>query len=323
MTKSKFDYSALKPIESGENGFDKNKLKSLDDEMPVSEEESFLGKLPRNITIGLANLGHSTLNSPHDIAKSVEGIGSYIQGLGGNFRDYLHLPRGNLKPYINTEWKISDLIPTQQEYDFASMLGQKGDGTLMDKILQKGIEHAPDIAGASTLIRSGLRAFPLTQRGAARQLRSADQLIAERGIAGLPISEQSIEEAIPFFPRTHATREMIEGSRAGDYRPSFGLQSQVGHHERNLRKSPLASERLLAPQARELKQTMLKEIGDSLRAQGHHDVADLLSGGINDYRRYIRMRENVFPVLKKIGVPTTALALLGLGYKGGRKLLGD
>ena len=45
----------------------------------LPEPEGFFSKLPRNIITGLANLGHSTLNTPHDVARCTENA---LQNLG-------------------------------------------------------------------------------------------------------------------------------------------------------------------------------------------------------------------------------------------------
>ena len=291
------------------------KRQSIDQVDNQPKPEGFFHKLPRNIIAGLANLGHSTLNLPHDVVEGVENLGEKFGGMMG-FKDLPPEIAAKVRPHK----RLSEYIPHQQEHDYAEMLGQKGQGTLMDKILQKGIEYAPEIASGRALLRAGLRKFPVTKHGAARQLREAEKMVNTLE-ARVPISSESIESAMPFLPKTHATKEMIQGAAAGEYKPAFSLQSQVGHHERNLRSSPLASERLLAPEARDLKQNMLNEMQSALRNQGHHKAADLLKGGINDYSKYIKFRNSVWPVLKKLGMPPTVLALTAFGIKKGKDTL--
>lgn len=284
--------------------------------MPKKEdEEGFLSKLPRNILIGLTHLGRNVHNLPHDIAQGLEhGTAGLSQTINQAWN-----PEEKNMPSENKQKKLSEYLPYDPQ-SYADVFGQKGEGTLMDEIIQKGIEHAPEIATGRALLRAGLRRMPITRRGASRQLREAERLINERGIANFEMNNPLLQETLPFLPRTHATAEMIQGIMQGEYRPAFALQSQIGHHARNLAKSSLASERdLLAPQARELKQHILHEMEQALRGTGHHEEADLLRGGINDYRRYMQFRERVLPILKKLSIPTTGLALLGFGVTKGKK----
>lgn len=290
-------------------------------------EEEFSSKLPRNIMSGLAGIGHNAMNLPHDIMYGAESLGSSI---GDRLAALLQMPKESDLPFLKSQYKnpenvqhiISDMIPHQEEKNFAQMLGQKGVGTFSDNAIQMGIKYAPEILGLTGLIRHGLKHLPITQYGAANKLRQADKLISKVG-AKTPLSEETIEAATPFLPKTHATREMLEKARAGDYKSTFATQSQIGHHERNLRKSTLASERLLAPEARELKQIALSEAETALRGQGHHEAADLIRGGIDTYRKYIKIRDNVFPILRKIGIPTTALGLFGVGVNKAIKSIKD
>lgn len=323
MAKSKFDFSLLKPIDEKNSEFEANLRPIEDDNSDYLDKmpppEGFFHKLPRNILAGLANLGHSTMNIPYNVAKSIENAAS-------QYRDSLSPSLEGLIPGIqekNQKRHLSEWIPHQQDYNFAQMLGQKGEGTLMDNIIQKAVQYSPEIIGGYGLLKSGLQKFPFTQRMASKKLRGLEKQISDLGIDNIPLSNEVINESLPFLPKTHATREMIKGATAGEYKPSFALQSQIGQHERALRKSPLAAERLLAPQARELKQLILSDMEKGLRMQGHSEAADLLKNGIDDYRKYIKIRDEVFPVLKKIGFPASAFALLGYGYKKGKKLLSE
>lgn len=281
-----------------------------DDDLP----ESFMSKLPRNIGAGLAQLGHSTINAPHDLVQLFE---RQLQSMGGKLREEMPGPATRRPEYAS----ISSHIPQQQEYNFAEMLGQKGGGTFSDRLIQKGVEHSPELIGVLGLARAGMKALPpLTQRGAARKLAQAEQ--GSQG-ANIALDPELIEQARRFLPNTRATEEMLARSAQGEYAPSFSTQSQIGHHERALRKSPLAAERLQVAEAQELKKFMLSDMEAQLRNQGYHKEADLLRGGINDYRRYIHVRDKVYPVLKKLGIPTGGLTIAGLGLKKAIKSAND
>lgn len=266
----------------------------------LPKPEGFWHKLPRNILIGLTHAGRNLHNAPHDLAKLAEWPAEKLVG--------------------PLKHPLSSYLPND-ESDYSDVWGGNKDAkSFGDKIVQGGFEFAPEILSGAGLVRSGLRRFPLTQRGAARQLRGAEKLAAERGVE-IPLTNQSIDEAVPFLPKTHATRELLADAEKGNYKSSFGLQSQVGKHERDLRKSSLAAERLLAPQARELKQRIISEMETGLRAMGHNDIADMLKGGLNDYRKYIKFRDEVRPYLKWLGITPTAVGFLAFGTNKGKKAI--
>jgi hypothetical protein len=124
------------------------------------------------------------------------------------------------------------------------------------------------------------------------------------------------------LPETDATEEMLQRAWAGEYKPVFSTQSQIGHHARELQKSILPADRLKSVRGHELKANILEDMGNQLRAQGYHEAADLLKGGISDFRKHKKIREalsSITPILKKIGYPTTALALLGVGYGAAKR----
>lgn len=276
--------------------------------------ESFMGKLPRNVGAGLAQLGHRTLNIPHDIVAALE---THLSDMGGKIQESMPGPKMDGYDYP----PIAAHIPRQQEHNFAQMLGQKGEGSFSDKAIQGIIRNLPEIMGGYGMARAGVRALPpLTQRGAARKLAQAEQGAQGADVALDPALR---EQSRRFLPRTRATEEMLGRSAQGEYAPSFSTQSQIGHHERALRKSPLAAERLQAPEAQELKQLMLSDMEGKLRAQGYHEQADLLRGGIDDYRRYIQVRDKIYPVLKRLGIPTAGLTAVGFGLKKAKKILDD
>lgn len=328
VANSKFDFSLLKPVDENGQEFNTDQLTPVEDQpeqdagayldsLPKQQEGYF--HLPRSILAGLTNLGRDLHNAPHDLAlgaeNSINNVGDYLSKLTGK----------NI--HFKNPHALSDVLPSD-ETNYANVFGQQGEGTLLDRLVQKGVEHAPEIYGAAGIARAGLRALPpMTQFQGARRLRAADQIINDLN-ANVPLSPQLINESRAYLPNTHATREMITNAESGHYPSSFSTQSQVGYHERNLRTSPLASERLLAPHARELKENMLGEMENALRSQSHIDprytqAADFLRGGINDYRQYIQFRDTVWPLLKRLGIPTTALALTAFGIKKGTKAISN
>lgn len=282
-------------------------------DMQMSEGDSFLKKLPRNILIGLTHMGRDLHNLPHDVSKGFE---TGAEPFGKAF-DQITIPGLN----IDKGKPLSSYLPSD-EASYADVFGQQDEGTLLDNLIQKGIEHVPEIAGGRALLKMGLRKYPITKKMGGRKLQEAESLINEAGIK-TPINHELIEASRDYLPKTQATKEMLQSVAEGEYSPSFSLQSQLGHHERNLRNSSLAAERLLSPQVRELKQNILHDIEMQLRMVGRDDIADLMRGGIDDYRKYMKFKNDVVPVLKKYGIPTTGVALLGLGYPKAKKFINN
>ena len=315
VAKSKFDFSLLTPVDESNSEFQKN-LQPIEEELPedegayldtLPEPEGFWKKLPRNILIGLTHAGRNLHNLPHDIAQGFESgtkdIGATINQLKG--------PKIKQTP-------ISESLPYDTN-DYSDVFGQEGDPTLMDSLIQGGIEHAPEIIGGTGLLRGGLRRLKGTH-----QLDAIEKIINKEGLAGFNYPNQMIEEAKKFLPPTNATKELISEVNSGKYSPAFKLQSQIGHHQRKLSKSPLASENsIMAPKAGELKQNMLDHLESVLRSSNHTKEADLLRTGINNYRQYKKVMDAALPIIKYLGIPTTILTSLGFGYKQGKKLLKD
>lgn len=301
VANSNFDPSLLTPVDENQSSFEAN-LTPVDenqedpgaylDKMPPPE--GFFKKLPKNILIGLAKLGHSTLNMPHDLS---EVVGEY------------------------TPLKISQYIPKQDEYDFEGMVkdyfGQKGGSTMMDKLIQGGIEYLPEMIGGRGL----LRAVGSRLKGT-HQLAEVERLAKESG-PNFGYRPETINEARNYLPNTTPTREMLTASIEGDYPASYAVQSQLGRHISNLSKSPLASERLLAPQVSELRNNMKEQLISALKSQGMHKEADMLTQGINNYRQYMQVKNAIMPVVKKLGIPITSAAAIGFGYNKIKNMLKD
>lgn len=273
----------------------------------LPEPEGFFSKLPRNIAAALASMGRSTINIPHDVANRVlQGIGSLSSHIVPGLNDQRIVDKAN--PFTE--------IP---DYNYAQMLGQKGEGTLMDNLIQKGVEYAPDLIGGGALVRGGFRRLKGTH-----QLDAVDRLMKQNGLMDFSYPEKMIQEARKYLPKTEATKELLKQVSEGKYSPSFKLQSQIGEHQRKLAKSPLASENsIMAPKAGELKQNMLNHLEKVMRESGYHEDADLLRKGINNYRQYQQVKKSALKAAKIAGIPTSILAALGIGYKGTKKILSD
>lgn len=279
----------------------------------LPKPEGFWSKLPRNILIGLTHAGRNLHNSPHDIVQALEhGASSF----GNNDLDKLLADKYGVKQ--NKGKPLSAYLPHDTQ-DYSDVFGGDKDAkTLVDKIVQGGFEYSPELIGGLGLARGGIRRLKGTH-----QLDKVDKAIKNKGLDNFSYDEKTLREAKKYMPPSEASKEALMRSASGEYPASFSLQSQIGHHQRNLSNSALASERLLAPRVGELKQNMAKQLQDILRSHGMHEEADLLKQGIKNYAQYMRIKNASMPVLKKLGIPTTILAALGFGYKKAKKVLSD
>lgn len=273
------------------------------DQLPNPSNQSFLSKLPRNILTGLAHAGRNLHNLPHDIMQ-------YAQEL---------TPLSSLVE-TKTGKKLADYLPEDVQ-NYSDVFGINPEGaTFGDRAIQTALEHIPDFMGLGGAGRALGRVFPITKGLGARQLKEAQKLVNERGLS-VPIPPEILQEVLPFFPKTHATNELLTQASAGHYPSSFGVQSELGRHERALGKSSSWAERnLLAPQASELKKRIVSHFETTFREAGHDDIADFLKGGLNDYRRYIQFRDKALPIMKKLGIATTGLGILESILHSGKKV---
>jgi hypothetical protein len=268
-------------------------------------EEGFLQKLPRNIGAGLANLGHSELNIPHDIAQAAEDFG---QNFGNSLNKSFPLPE-NFQQKLEQlpqkeQFKLSEHIPYQQDYDFAKMLGLQGEPTFADTLVQKGVEHSPEILASANALRSILP--HLTKRGATNTLKQARQLASERNIGAFNVDPELIEDARQFIPKTLPYRNALDAAHYGDYDSLFRLQSDVGKHASDYSRSLFsAAERAHGREGLAARKRLLDAIHENLQSQGHQDISDLLKQGQNEYRKYMGFK----PYRNALGVAAASLAI--------------
>lgn len=301
---------------------DPNLLAKLNGDEEEEDEGAYLDTLPppegshpiRDIFIGLTHAGRNLHNLPHYIVQGAENAG---ESFANSMNKLIPLPKGVEEPK-QSKFKLSEHLPYDPS-SYADVFGQEGEGTLLDQIIQKGTEHAPELIGAGGLIRGGFRRLKGTH-----QLDKAAKLINQKGLNDFMYPKSMIKEAKKFLPDTQASKELIKQAQSGNYEAAMKLQSQIGHHQRKLAKSPLASENsIMAPKAGELKQSMLGHLERVLRATNNHDEADLLRGGIRNYGQYKRVMNAAMPAIKYFGIPTSILTALGFGYRKLKQGLSD
>ncbi len=292
----------------------------------------------RDIAAGLAGLGHRTLNAPYESAKEIQKLSSpmadlfkeklnlekylapkkeesspgYLENLANKFNQKNKVPES----MINKDWnKLFDVknIPHQQEYDFSKMLGQQGEGTLVDKAIQKGITYAPELVSLGALLRK----LPITAGPGKRVLNQVKKEIEKRGVEKLNTPEHIFEdiEQNKFLRNTQPNRNLLERAKQGGYNELFDLQSDLGGIERGYTRDPFsAANRQFGKDVGKNRQELLESMRNELSNLGHEDLAELMKHGQKLYRQYMKVRpyRNAALALGVTGIP---------GYKYAKKLI--
>lgn len=147
---------------------DPNLLAQLNaDEKQPEQEESYFN-LPRSILAGLTNLGRDLHNLPHDLAfgaeNSINNVGDYLSKLTGK----------NI--HFKNPHALSNVLPNDKT-NYANVFGQKGEGTLLDTLVQKAVEHAPELYAGGQLAKIGIKGLiGLGEKGYQRFMLPKTQL---------------------------------------------------------------------------------------------------------------------------------------------------
>jgi len=209
------------------------------------KREGIASWLPRDIMIGLLNQRQNMVNTPHDVVQSLENMG---QGINSNFDKAFGLDKLLAKNNIHMpiDHKVSDYLPHEQN-DFAKLMGQKEAPSTGEWLIQKGIEHAPELYGISSLMRG----LPITARGIMSQMsghktQAINQARHEYGQLFNEAAQQGISHAIP--PVTILrNRQLITRNSAAKHHRAYNeflenptlenahwAQSELGALERHL-----------------------------------------------------------------------------------------
>ena len=268
-------------------------------------QESFLSKLTRNITAGLAQGGHELLNTPY-------GVGKFIEQQSKQFGDLANKALPLEKYGVNqkqSDFSAADYIPHQQDYDFAQMLGQRGMPTFGDKAIQGISQYAPELLMGGNALRKFLP--HLTKRGATKKLNLAQQTFkdwAKDSTGKLNVNPELIEDARQYLPNNLAERHLLD-TASNDYDKLFNLQSQVGKvsaKRMGKLKALFSPESQLKGEAGlKSRKELINALHENLQSEGLNKTSNLLREGQEDFRRYMKFK----PYRNAIG-------LAGLGYVG-------
>jgi len=247
--------------------------------------ESFLGKLPRNVTIGLSRLGHRTLNAPHDLIQSLE---RHLTALGEDVSQGMPGPQMKTDPYRPP----SSYIPKQQEYNFAEMLGQTGKPTLSDTAIQKGIEYSPELA---TALKGFMKASPyLFKRMAGKPYGQTSDVLKEAGVTHMEAPSELIQDAKQFFKDTKANRDLIKKAEEGHIPSIHKLQSDLGRISAGYARNPFSfAERDFGRAGLSTREAILEHQQNKLKEMGMEEAADLYQKGRDQSRIYHKLKHPV------------------------------
>lgn len=265
---------------------------------PAQTEESFLSKLPRNITAGVAGLGHRIMNAPYDLGQSVEhGLQSF-QGIQMPGDEYIS--RSQQQDY-------SAQIPHQQDHDFAQMLGQQGDGTLSDRMIQGMIAHAPEVVGAGKLGVMGAKAgvnaikglsnkfnpdpFKAIQAGhdtlknkLSKGFESVGKEVKKRDIGSIPINPKIFKDIKEIGPKTRQFKSFVDKAKDGDFDRLRKLQTELFNRGTKRKASPLGSEQDVGEEMLSLRDDINDLIHSHLAKSGSKDLAEKLKDNMTGWR---------------------------------------
>ncbi len=249
-------------------------------------QESAWKRIPRDVLIGLTHAGRNLHNLPHDLSALGEWPIEKIMG----------------HPFKHP---LSSYLPNDTQ-NYADVWGQKGQGTIADNLIQKGVEIAPDVIGGLNALRS-LKILPhLTAKGASKNIVKARQLGKTRNMGPLDVNPDLVEDTRQFLPNTTPYRNLIDEAGYGDYNRLFSLQSDLGKHAGGMAKDWFSkANRAHGRAGLEVRGNILNEMKNSMRQQGHGDIADLLTKGQDEYRRYMKFK----PYRNALGVAAGAYAL--------------
>ena len=241
----------------------------------------------QNLGAGFGELGHNILSAP------------------GATRDYL-VRKDLLSKETPSLRLLESVLP--RDYNYTEALGAEGEepGDALLRGVPSGIASIP----FANKLFTAAREIPLTKKLAARPLNEAKNLISEREISKIPISNKLITESKKIFKDDPYYKHLLEQAKKGDYNAQFTLQSDLGKKATALSKSTSGAERFSAQRVGRLKDQVLEGMKQHLHETGHKDIADLIAKGRNKYRVHMKYRPLVEELIKKAsyGIPEAFVA---------------
>lgn len=247
-------------------------------------------------------------NYPRYAANAIGGFGqlghSLLSSLG-NTRDYL--AKKELIPQSTPSFRLPESV-LPKEYNYAEALGATGHEP-GDELIRSGAKQLFTAAPANKLFELASE-IPLTKGVGAKKLEAVKAGLRERGATKLNISNDILKDAKQYLPKDEPTKKLLSKAKSGDYDALFTLQSDLRKRGSALQRSFSGAERNHGFDAQNLRQRLLNGMKDSIRTQGHGDLADLMHLGQKRYAQHMKYRK-----------PVTGAAALALGYPKAKKII--
>lgn len=110
----------------------------------------------------------------------------------------------------------------------------------------------------------------------------------DRGIDTVPVDPELIAQARTpgYFPKTKASRDLINNAATGNYEALHKLQSDMGKRSRNKMSSEFAADNDVGEEMHELRNNINQGTSDHFKSTGNEDLADALNKGRSKYAKF-------------------------------------
>ena len=272
----------------------------------------------------LADMGASTINAIPQALEAINLKGKKLPQVPhfqianqnpNSLSESLGQDAGNLAAYLIPG--MGQLKAGRALYKGASValeaLTHAGLGAGVGALTNEENRGAGAIGGAAM---GALSTLPITKAMAAKNLKEAEKMIAQRNVRGIPVEKEIFKDIRNYLPKSSATKKLINKAESGDYKSLFTLQSDLQKTARELTKSASGAERLEGFEAYQTHRTLLDQIKQHLSKQGHNDIAQKMTRGRAKYRQHMQLRKPL-DVLEgvttaAIGIPKAIKSLLGV-----------
>lgn len=146
-----------------------------------------------------------------------------------------------------------------------------------------GLARGSVIPTKNSLIQSILKPHDALERAAAEKFQHVSGEVSKRGSSNMAINPNEIENLKQYFDKTRQSNKLLNDAKTGDYDALRKLQSDLYKKGKKNLQSDLETDRMRGAEMLEKRNDINSDISDSLRMQGHHDLADVLDAAKQDY----------------------------------------
>ena len=222
VSNSKFDFSLLEPIEDNKkcSKFDIDALEPIEDpsfEKPKEEPQS--DKLLKDALIGLFKQRQSLVNTPHDLAKNLEEQGDQFNKEINKTLPLEKYLAGNTPKFKKAN--IAERLPYEAN-DYSKLMGETEAPSTLHKIIQKGVEFAPELFLGGQLLTKGAAKIAPNLINKTKDIagkRQIEKLLKtkEEQVSGIENKLINTEENIQGVEKEAEQLKDIFGEKAGSH----------------------------------------------------------------------------------------------------------